>query len=48
MEENLLLMAHNLRGVWNGWRHWKGEGLALDRTAAMLPLRKERRKKGRV
>lgn len=48
MEENLLLMVYNFRGVWNGWRYWKGEGLVLDRTVVMFFFRKERRKKGRV
>lgn len=46
MKENLLLMAYDLREVWNGWHQWKVEGLALDRqrnNKGLLPLMKEGR-----
>lgn len=50
-KENLLLMAYDLREVWNGWYQWKVEALALDRqrnNKRLLPLIKERRKEGRI
>lgn len=44
MKENLLLMEHDLSGVWNGWYQWKVEGLALDRQRNSISSDKEKKK----